>query len=359
MVNDDAPIRPSPVPLGRTVPSRDKIDALRAEGKPVIGLALGSGAARGWAHVGVMAALDELGIETHIHAGCSVGALVTASMALGIEEPFREWAMEIGGFSSLSSFALGLGAGGMVNPDPAFERFREHDQAIEDLAIAWGAVATDLATGREVWLTAGSVMDACRASSAIPILLHSARHDVRGEARWLIDGAASNPVPVSLARGLGADRVIAVDLNLSSAMIERFVRPTTREVVAVPPSRVPGEAVLPTAVTNFLRDTKDSVTHQLAMAKARSDASPHFFETVIATLDIMQSQLSEARAQVDVADIRIAPDMAKCPPAAFDRYDEYKALGYEATMARKDELMRLTDPYEPLPTPALAIGGAS
>ena len=341
----------APVPA-----ARERIEARRAAGLPVIGLALGSGAARGWAHVGVMAALDELGIETHVHAGCSVGALVTAAMALGMEEEFRDWAVTIGGLSSLSSFALGLGSGGMVNPEPAFARFRPHDRRIEELDIPWGAVATDLATGREVWLTAGSVLDACRASSAIPILLHAARHDVRGEPRWLIDGAASNPVPVSLARALGADRVISVDLNLASHMIERFVRPDTRAVVAVEPSHVPGQTLLPRAVTDIMRSAKDSVTHGLAMAKARSDASPHLFETVVATLDIMQSQLAEARAQVDVADIRIAPDMANAPPGAFDRYEEYKALGYDAAMARKEELVRLTEPYEALPSPALAIG---
>ena len=351
MVNDAAT-------RGPRVPSRDRIDACRAAGKPVIGLALGSGAARGWAHVGVMAALDELGVECQVHAGCSVGALVTAAMALGVETEFRDWAMTIGGLSSLSSFALGLGAGGMINPDPAFARFAGHDRTIESLDVAWGAVATDLATGREVWLTAGSVLDACRASSAIPILLHAAQHDVRGEARWLIDGAASNPVPVSLARALGADRVIAVDLNLASHMIERFVRSESRAVVPVESDPVPGEAVLPRAVTDFIRGTRDSVAHQLAMAKARSDSSPHLMETVIATLDTMQSQLAEARAQVDIADIRIAPDMANAPPAAFDRFEEYKALGYEAAMARKDELMRLTDPYEALPSPALMIGDA-
>lgn len=342
---------------GPGVPARDRVAARRAQGKPVIGLALGSGAARGWAHLGVMQALGELGIETQVHAGCSVGALVTAAMALGIEDEFREWALHIGSIGSLRSFALGLGAGGMVNPAPAFERFRAHDRDVEALDVRWGAVATDLATGREVWLTAGSVLDACRASSAIPILLHAALHNVQGEGRWLIDGAASNPVPVSLARALGADRVIAVDLNLSSRMIGRFVRPTTRAVVAVESTPVMGERVLPRAVTDFIRGTRDSVSHQIAMAKARSDASPHFFETVIATLDIMQSQLSEARAQVDVADIRIAPDMADCPPGAFDRYDEYREKGYEAAMARKEELMRLTDPYEALPAPSLALGG--
>ena len=336
-----------------------RLAAVRARGEPVIGLAMGSGAARGWAHVGVMDALSELGIEVHVHAGCSVGALVSAARLLGVWEPFREWAIGIGGFSSLSSFALGLGSGGLVNPQPAFEQFREHDRAIEDLGSPWGAVATDLATGAEVWLTRGSVLDACRASSAIPILLHAASHPVRGESRWLIDGAASNPVPVSLARALGADRVISVDLNSVSRIIPRFDRPKTRAVVPVEPTHIPGETVLPKLVTDVIRDTADAIGHGLAMAKARSDAQPHLMETIIATLDIVQTQLAEARAQVDIADLRIAPDMTNAPPGAFDRYDEYRRLGYEAAMAQADEIRALSAPYEELPPPGAIRAGTS
>ena len=333
-----------------------RLAAVRARGEPVIGLAMGSGAARGWAHVGVMEALSELGIEVHVHAGCSVGALVSAARHLGISDAFREWAVGIGGFSTLSSFALGLGPGGLVNPEPAFEQFREHDRRIEDLEAPWGAVATDLATGAEVWLTRGSVLDACRASSAIPILLHAAQHPVREEPRWLIDGAASNPVPVSLARALGADRVISVDLNSVERHIARFDRPKTRAVVPVEPTHIPGETVMPKLVSDLIRGTADAIGHQLAMAKAKSDSSPHFVETVIATLDIMQTQLAEARAQVDIADLRIAPDMTNAPPNAFDRYEEYRQLGYDAAMAQADGIKALAAPYEALPPPTTLMG---
>ena len=328
-----------------------RLAAIRARGEPVIGLAMGSGAARGWAHVGVMDALEELGVSVHVHAGCSVGALVTAARHLGIEEAFRDWAVGIGGFSTLSSFALGLGPGGLVNPGPAFEQFRDHDRRIEELATPWGAVATDLATGAEVWMTRGSVLDACRASSAIPILLHAVQHPVRGEPRWLIDGAASNPVPVSLARALGADRVISVDLNSVRRHIARFDRPKTRAVVPVEPKPIPGETVMPKLMTDLIRGTADAIGHQLAMAKAKSDAAPHFVETIIATLDIVQTQLAEARAQVDIADLRIAPDMTDAPPGAFDRFDEYRRLGYDAAMAQAEAILALAAPYEALPPP--------
>ena len=335
----------------------ERLADLRAQGRPVIGLALGSGAARGWAHAGVLDALDELGVEVHVHAGCSVGALVSGAHALGIWDEFRDWAVTIGGIGSLSAFALAIGKGGMVDPTRAFERFRAHDRLIEELSGPWGAVGTDLATGQEVWLTRGSVLDACRASSAIPMILHAACHEVRGEERWLIDGAASNPVPVSLARALGADRVIAVDLNSVSTVIERFDRPATRAVVPVEPTHVPGEEIMPAPLAGFLRGAKDKVDHSLAMAKAKADATPHFVETVVATLDIMQGRLSDARAQVEVADLRIAPDMKEAPPTQFDRFDDYRAIGYEAAMRVSAEILALAAPYETLPAPSAVLRG--
>jgi NTE family protein len=321
-----------------------RIEARRASGRPVIGLALGSGAARGWAHAGVMDALDELGVTVDVHAGCSVGAIMTGARHLGIWDEFLEWAKGIGSFSTWSSFAVGLGAGGLINPEPAFKKFREHDRAIETLDHPWGAVATDLATGQEVWLTSGSVLDACRASAAIPLLMHAASYEVNGEQRWLIDGAASNPVPVSLARALGADRVISVDINAVSSVLDRFNRPTTRAVVPVETVPVEEGGMLPKKVAEFFRDTKSMIDRELAMAKAKADASPHLFETVVATLDIVQTHLSLARAKVDIADVRISPDMADAPPTAFDRFDEYRKLGYDAAMKAADDIMALTEP---------------
>ncbi|WP_051881589.1 patatin-like phospholipase family protein [Parvularcula oceani] len=332
-------------PASSPLPVHPVVAARREAGLPVIGVAYGSGAARGWAHVGVMDALAELGVEVHVQAGCSVGALVPAARALGIWDEFLSWAKTIGGFHSLSSFALGLGSGGLVNPDAAFEAFRGSDRNIEDLPAPFGAVATDLATGQEVWLTRGSVLDACRASSAIPMLLHAACHKVGDQERWLIDGAASNPVPVSLARALGADRVIAVDLNSVSRTLARFDRPKTRAVVPVERRSVPGEGMMPGAVANFLRDTRDVIDREIAMARAKSDAKPHFFETVIATLDIVQTQLSKARAQVDLAELRLAPDMHDASPTAFDRFDDYRQIGYDVAMAKKEEILALASPH--------------
>lgn len=309
---------------------------------PKIGVAWGSGAARGWAHVGVLRAFDEMGLKIDVEAGCSVGALVSGARRLGIWREFLAWAEEISPLDALGQFALSLGAGGLINPSRAFDAFRYADKDIQDLDAPWGAVATDLATGQEVWLTSGSVLDAARASSAIPMVMQSAPITFQGSERWMIDGAASNPVPVSLARALGAQRVIAVDLTASAVTLKRFARPSTREVVMVEATPEPsGESFVPDVVRKLISDTKDYLGRELTMAKAKAQSKPHFFETAAATTDIVQSHLAQARAQIDVADIRITPRLDDMSPAAFDQADEIIERGYTAAMEHKDQLLAL------------------
>ncbi|MEO1043714.1 MAG: patatin-like phospholipase family protein [Pseudomonadota bacterium] len=309
-----------------------------------LGMAWGSGGARGWAHVGVLRAFEELEITIDIEAGCSAGALVSAARRLGIWDEFLAWGREIGPIGALSQFAIRLGAGGFINPARAIETFRYADRKIEELTKPWGAVATDLATGKELWLTQGSVLDAARASASIPMVLQAAPVIVDGVERWLIDGATSNPVPVSLAQALGANRVIAVDLNSSAATLTRFDRPDTREITVVEPkSQPPNDGPLPDAVVNLLRETRDFVGREIAMAKAKSQAKPHLFETAAATLDIVQIHLAQALAQIDIADVRITPNLADLSPAAFHQHAEIEERGYLAAMAVRDQLEALRD----------------
>lgn len=310
---------------------------------PTIGLAWGSGAARGWAHVGVLRALQELEIPIDVEAGCSAGALFSGARRLGILDEFLTWARELDPLGALGHFALGLGAGGFVNPTRAFGAFKAADRPIESLEQPWGAVATDLATGGEVWLTHGSVLDAARASSAIPLVMQAAPVMFRGAERWMIDGAASNPVPVSLARALGADRVIAVDLNASAITLKRFNRPQTRAVVAVEEAPVTNEkSFLPDAVSALVRDTRAYVKRELSMARAKAMAKPQLFETAAATMDIVQAHLAAARAQIDVADVRIMPELGDIRASSFDRHEEIAERGYVAAMQVKDQLLAVT-----------------
>ncbi|MFT0547204.1 patatin-like phospholipase family protein [Allopusillimonas ginsengisoli] len=178
--------------------------------KPRLGLVLGSGSARGWAHIGVIQTLKRAGIEPDIVCGTSIGALVGAAYAVGELDRFEEWVLSLGLRDVISFMDLRLN-GGMLKGGKLMEFFRRNfiDLSIEDLQKPFGAVATDLETGAEVWLRSGSAIDAIRASIALPGLFAPVWH----EDRLLVDGGLVNPVPVSLARAMGADILIAVDLN--------------------------------------------------------------------------------------------------------------------------------------------------
>lgn len=309
-----------------------------------LGLVLGSGAARGWAHVGVLKGLDEIGVRPDVIAGCSVGALVGGAYLLGALEEFEAWARELKPLSALKSFALSVSHGGLVNATPAFKAFAEFDKNIEDLPIRFGAVAADLGTGEEVWLTDGSVIEAARASSAIPVIFHA----VRRQGRWLVDGAVANPAPVNLARSLGAELVVSVDLTAVPRVLDRFNPPPPRVADAAPPAppaagddAAPAETDLGAAVTRLIDETRRLVDQQIEQAKARARARPQLFETAYAAADIFQMHLARAHARVFPPDISIHPDMRDALPTAFDRADEFIAEGRRALLEKREEIERL------------------
>ncbi|WP_428407295.1 patatin-like phospholipase family protein [Hyphococcus sp.] len=301
-----------------------------------LGLVLGSGAARGWAHIGVLRALNEIGVKPDAIAGCSVGALVGGAHLIGALDEFERWARTLKPLSALQSFALKVHHGGFVDTAPAFEAFRSFDKKIEDLPVKYGAVAADLATGEEVIITSGSVIDAARASSAIPVIFHA----VHTRGKWLVDGALANPAPVSLARRLGADVVISVDLNAVPRVLDRFDAPKERMPVLVQKELKHPETITG-AVAKLIDETKAAIDLQVAMAKARAGAKPHLFETAYAAADIFQMQLARARAVAEPPDIWVKPDMRDAMPTAFDRADEFIEEGYRALMKERGEIERL------------------
>lgn len=176
-----------------------------------IGLALGSGAARGWAHIGIIQALEELGIKIDIVAGCSIGAYVGAAYASNKLEPLGEWASSLTEWQVLGLMGVGIRKGALASGQKVFKTLEDNfcESRFEDLSLPLGVVATDLYSGKEVAFTQGEISDAVRASCAIPALFPPVAY----EGRWLVDGAVVNPVPVNLCRQLGADFVFAVNLS--------------------------------------------------------------------------------------------------------------------------------------------------
>ncbi|MEM8937323.1 MAG: patatin-like phospholipase family protein [Pseudomonadota bacterium] len=301
-----------------------------------LGLALSSGAARGWAHIGALRALQEIGAKPSVIAGCSVGALVGGAYLLDAMEAFESWARSLQPFSALEHFSFKVTRGGFINAEPAFDAFRQYDRNIEDLPTAYGAVAVDLGTGEEITITTGSVIEAARASSAIPVALHA----VERAGRWLVDGALANPAPISLARALGADVVICVDLNAVPKVLDRFEKRPAQLPALVEPKDAPRPGVSG-AVARLIEDTQAEIQRQVALAKARANASPHLFETAYAAADIFQMQLARARTELEPPDILIRPDMRDALPTAFDRADEFIEEGRRALLARRQEIETL------------------
>ena len=181
-----------------------------AGGKPVVGLALGSGSARGWSHIGVILELEELGVRPQVVADTSIGALVGAVYVSGQLKEFADWVQKltVRDVVGLMDFTF---SGGFVKGEKLFGFFHERHENpnIEDLKQRYVSVATEMKSGREIWITHGPILPAARASCAMPGIFSP----VKFGDRWMLDGGLVNPVPVSACRALGADVVIAVNLN--------------------------------------------------------------------------------------------------------------------------------------------------
>ncbi len=179
--------------------------------RPTIGLALGGGAARGFAHIGVIRTLAAHGIKPDVIVGTSIGAVVGGCLACGHLDSFEEWSQTLTRRGLLSYLDVSLSGAGLIGGGRLAARLEQTlgDATIEQLPIRFASITTEVGTGHEIWLTRGRLVEALRASYALPGVFPP----VRLGGRWLVDGALVNPVPVSAARALGARLVIAVNLN--------------------------------------------------------------------------------------------------------------------------------------------------
>ena len=275
--------------------------------KPRIGLALGGGSARGWAHIGVIRTLAEAGVVPDMVCGTSVGAFVGAAYVDGDLGRLEQWArsLKLQAVVGFLDFSLG---GGLIKGEKLIEFFRSHfvDVPISELPLPFAAVATDLQSGREIWLQAGMVSDAVRASIALPGLFTPVEH----EGRWLVDGGLVNPVPVSLCRAMGADLVIAVDLNSDIVGKHlRKVRPSKSDA----PDSLEGAAELMLA-----RIQSGMATLGITSSKA-PDNRPSMLDVLASSINIMQQRITRSRLAGDPADVLIAPRLTEFGLMEFHR----------------------------------------
>lgn len=297
---------------------------LISDRKPRVGLVLGSGSARGWAHIGIIRTLEEHGIVPDVISGTSIGALVGAVYGLGGLPDFESWVRGLGIKDVVSLMDLGL-EGGMLKGERLMGFFRKKfiDRPIEELKLPFGAVATSLHTGSEVWLRSGSTVDAVRASIALPGLFSPVWH---GD-QLLVDGGLVNPVPVSLARAMGAEVLIAVDLN--SDLIGRHAA-----------KRPPVEPQ--TAVGNeWVQWLHRSLSSWLPEPEENTRRLPSMLDVVATSINIMQIRITRSRMAGEPPDVVIAPRLAHIGLMDFHRADLAIEEGVRAAKAAVPVLQEL------------------
>ncbi|MCX7888985.1 MAG: patatin-like phospholipase family protein [Rhodobacteraceae bacterium] len=278
--------------------------------RPRIGLALGAGGARGWCHVGAVRALAGLGIRPDVVAGTSMGALVGSALAADRLDALEAWARGLGWRNVLSMVDVRLTGGGLVG-GAGIDRALAAIGVPEDFAalrLPFLAVAADLATGEEVWLRDGPLRQAVRASVAIPGVFTPWRIG----PRWLVDGGIVNPLPVSAARALGADLVIAVNPNDRAAGL--YWDPAA-------PSAVAG------ALAEVLPRLPDALTALWRPAAPAEPGPPPFMETVGAAIDIMTERILHARRAAEPPDVYLGARLGRIAVLELHRAAEAIAEG--------------------------------
>ncbi|MFD1803402.1 patatin-like phospholipase RssA [Mixta tenebrionis] len=294
--------------------------------KVKVGLALGSGAAKGWAHIGIINALARAGIEPDVIAGCSIGALVGAAQATNRLELLDKWVRSFSYWDVIRLMDFSWQRGGLLRGDRVFNQIRRlmPDESIEQCHLRFGAVATNLSTGRELWLTEGDLHQALRASCSMPGLLAPVEH----QGYWLVDGAVVNPVPVSLTRALGADIVIAVDLQHDAHLMPQ-------DLLSASPAQPAPETELITWRARLRQRLAQRLTQRRAML------APGAMEIMTTSIHVLENRLKRSRMAGDPPDVLLQPYCPQIRTLDFHRAEEAIAAGEAAVEKKMDELLPL------------------
>lgn len=302
--------------------------------RPTVGLALGSGSARGLAHIGVINALQELGIRPDVIAGTSAGALVGAAYACGRLAWFEDWVRGFTKRDVVRYLDVTLAArGGLVEGKRliAFLRTSLGEHEIDTLSMPFAAVATDLSSGAEVWIRHGSIWDAARVSMAMPGVFAPVRY----KSQWLVDGGLVNPVPVSLCRALGADVVIAVNLNEDVVFGRAF--DTGHQTGEVASS---WESAALDMLPESLKQRAGAIMARFAPS---SPDAPTLFEVIAASIAIVQDQVTTSRMRSDPPEVVVSPLLSRIGLLEVYRAEEAIEEGRAAVFKQKMALTSMTD----------------
>jgi len=309
-----------------------------------IGLALGSGSARGWAHIGVIEALEENGIPIDFIAGSSIGAFVGAVYAAGDIKSLRDFALSMNWRMVLSYFDVVFPKSGFLDGKRVHDLFSMHTQArtFDDFQIPVKMIATDLNTGGQVILDSGNIIESIRASVSVPGVFTPVR---RGKM-LLVDGGLVNPIPVDVVRSMGAQVVIAVDLNTGLVRRQPDPKPQKEKSIA--------------ADTAFdeLQNSKNEMIAKLARSYIgaekiirdkigswfdRDDPKPNILEVMGSSLGIVEEQIARINLALNPPDVLIQPRLGDIKMFDFDQAERSIAEGYQRTIDQMGNIQELID----------------
>lgn len=302
-----------------------------------IGIALGGGMARGFAHIGVMKVLHKNGIFPRLVAGTSIGALVGGCYLADRLQELEDWALSLGRMKILSYLDFRVRSAGLIGGERLVKTLNEYFEGmdIEDLPQPFIAIAADLITGHEVWLRKGPFVDALRASFALPGVFPP----VELNHRYLVDGALVNPLPVSACQAMGARMTIAVDLHAD--LIGKAAKPGQKyQTVA---------GFDPFDEKDVPKEQQKGFANSIAKRLfRREENSPSLFGVMVSGLGIIQDRLTRSRLAGDPPDVHIKPQIGHIGLLEFEKAEELIRLGEEAaerSMPEIEAAMKVLLPY--------------
>jgi NTE family protein len=332
--------------------SEDSIGGDARRRRQSVAIVLGAGAARGWSHIGAIQELVAMGVTPNIVVGASAGAVVGGCFAAGRLEQLEAFTRSLTKRRVFGLMDVSFNGGGLIGGNRLRVRLEESlgGMNIEDLPIRFASVATEVGTGHEIWLKQGPLVDAMRASYALPGIFEP----VRWGGRWLMDGALVNPVPVNVARAMGADVVIAI--NIASDVLtkgtaiqdpQHFIEEMASEVAETASAAKSGGLM-----SGLSRGAAGLFRRQLA---GGGGGAPGIATVMADAFNITQDRIMRSRLAGDPPDVLITARMTKIGLFEFHRADELIALGREAARKAIDELREHVD----LAPPAKALPAAA